>query len=407
MASDRAELLRDSSLSKTVTPGKEADSDSDSEEIDDAPQHCSWCARRARQFGSKEPVKWLVPAFLVALSSILCMWMLHLATFYYVQGIIRFEKAYAPQEHKENHPGLFSNGLREDEVSFGSLQDPLEAQLGFQEVPLKALDAVALVFPSLWFLTVLYLWDVQQWTKCLLCHSVLAIGKGVFGAVTIIPDSIGWDQCKKRLGKSGLEFFMHEVPDPTKHGMWTTSMAILGVELAGPHQNRIGAGMRFCADMLYSGHTYFTILYILALCELVPKALRNPDSGLYVKNERKRRLILVLLYIFCIMQQCIEICLVLQNRFHYTSDVALAVLLTFLWYTSAPICIAAKWWAQLGKDPLPQAFDPKDMVLIPAQVLQADVWLPMFCLPFCCLMGSHHVISGRDVNSWQADGKNV
>ena len=43
----------------------------------------------------------------------------------------------------------------------------------------------------------------------------------------------------------------------------------------------------------------------------------------------------------------LEIFLVLSNRFHYTTDVVLAVLLTFLWYTSAPICIAAKWWAQL------------------------------------------------------------
>ncbi|CAE7801294.1 unnamed protein product [Symbiodinium sp. CCMP2592] len=108
-------------------------------------------------------------------------------------------------------------------------------------------------------------------------------------------------------------------------------MAILGVELAGPEQNRFqpqplhlflngreqpptcflglelacafaqwlgwnGAASitgsfpaRF-ADMLYSGHTYFTILYILALCELVRKAIRMPDSPIYVKKPFRQRL---------------------------------------------------------------------------------------------------------------------
>ncbi|CAE7656810.1 unnamed protein product, partial [Symbiodinium necroappetens] len=54
---------------------------------------------------------------------------------------------------------------------------------------------------------VVYLRDVQQWTKVLLSHSVLAIGKGVFGVVTIMPDSIGWANCKARLGPSGVDFF--------------------------------------------------------------------------------------------------------------------------------------------------------------------------------------------------------
>ena len=66
-------------------------------------------------------------------------------------------------------------------------------------------------------------------------HEVLAFGKGVFGATTIIPDSIGWANCKadfsshsqlaeslahvslsaspscqKRLGPEGLQYFESE-----------------------------------------------------------------------------------------------------------------------------------------------------------------------------------------------------
>jgi len=394
MTSSKAGLLQ---LSSPKTDKEDSETDSEAEAGGSG--NCLWLAGRARQVGAKRWVKWLVPFIMVGIASVLCMWMLHVATWYYVMGIVRFEKAYVRNPDYKEHPGLFSNSLRPDEVSYGSLQDPLSARLGFKHVPLKVLDGVALLFPFLWFLTVVYLRDVQQWTKVLLSHSVLAVGKGVFGVVTIMPDSIGWANCKERLGPSGVDFFMNRVPDPRIHGMWTTFMAILGVELAGPEQNRIGAGMRFCADMLYSGHTYFTILYILALCELVRKAIRMPKSPIYVEKPFRQKMVMLALYIACLTQQSIEVGMVLQNRFHYTSDVFLAILLTFLWYTSAPICIAAKWWAGLGE--AEYNYEIKDMVLIPREALQADVWLPTFCVPFCCLTGSHHVISDRSLHMWK------
>ena len=37
---------------------------------------------------------------LVVISSLICMWMLHIATFYYVKGILRFEAAF------QRTPGL-------------------------------------------------------------------------------------------------------------------------------------------------------------------------------------------------------------------------------------------------------------------------------------------------------------
>ncbi|CAK9014950.1 Uncharacterized protein SCF082_LOCUS12545 [Durusdinium trenchii] len=377
-----------------------------SESDEDASQWRAQLAGKAKVVGGKGPVKWILPFILVGVSSLICMWLLHIATFYYVKGILRFEAAFKPNpDYKEDASTqhFFSAGLTPDSVSYGSLQDPIEAQLGFKDVPLKALDAVALVFPFLWFCAVLYLQDVQAWTKVLLCHSVLAVGKGIFGATTIIPDSIGWANCKKRLGPAGLAYFQNEVPDPTQHGLWTMCMAILGVELRGPSQDRIGSGMRFCADMIYSGHTYFTILYILALCDLLRRALGDPSTRLYVETKWKRKAILVSVYLACIAQQGIEIFLVMSNRFHYTTDVVLAVLLTFLWYTSAPVCIAAKWWAQLGTKSAQEKEQPEDMVLIPRSALSGDIWLPVFCLPFCCINGHHHVISETQLRLWHED----
>lgn len=398
--SERA-ALRDLSLQEDV---EATESDDDDVEV---PQWRERVTKKAKNLGGKGPVKWIVPALLVAVSTLICMWMLHLATFYYVKGILRFEAAFQPTPgYKEDATTqrFFSAGLTEESVSFGSLQDPLEAQLGFRDVPLKALDAVAMVFPVLWGIAVLYLQDVQAWTKVLLCHSVLAMGKGIFGATTIIPDSIGWANCKKRLGDEGLAYFQNEVPDPAIHGLWTMCMAILGVELRGPHQDRIGSGMRFCGDMIYSGHTYFTILYILALCELLRKAVQDPDSRVFIASPSKRKALVFSVYLVCIAQQCLEIFLVLSNRFHYTTDVVLAVLLTFLWYTSAPICIAAKWWAQLGTKMKQEKEEPEDMVLIPKSALSGDIWLPVFCFPFCCINGHHHVISETQLRLWHEDG---
>ena len=63
---------------------------------------------------------------LVVISSLICMWMLHIATFYYVKGILRFEAAFQRTPgytEDEKAKQFFSAGLSKDSVSFGSLQD--------------------------------------------------------------------------------------------------------------------------------------------------------------------------------------------------------------------------------------------------------------------------------------------
>ena len=43
-------------------------------------------------------------------------------------------------------------------------------------------------------------------------------------------------------------------------------------------------------------------------------------------------------------QQVLEITLVLENRFHYTMDVVMAIIITLLIYSTGPVAIAAKSW---------------------------------------------------------------
>ena len=57
---------------------------------------------------------------------------------------------------------------------------------------------------------------------------------------------------KERLGPNALEYFRAE---GSAHSL---AWDLLVTEMFGPRRNRLGSGMRFCADMLYSGHTYFT-----------------------------------------------------------------------------------------------------------------------------------------------------
>jgi len=89
------------------------------------------------------------------------------------------------------------------------------------------------------------------------------------GVATIVPDGSGWDICQKRLGDETVAFLRDEIPNPFVKGYGATAWAHLKNELTGPHHDVLGSGMRYCADMVYSGHTYFTCLYALGLLELV------------------------------------------------------------------------------------------------------------------------------------------
>lgn len=367
---------------------------------------------RTRRFVRKA-LLWGLPASLLSFSMLISMWLLHISTYYYVQLMDRAERAYLPNpQFKDKSDGILSPGLYPEDLSYGSLQDPLEAWLGFRQIPLETIDIVAAAFPVIWFLVVvLKVRDLQHWTKVILCHSLLGLLKGVFAAVTIIPDSIGWQHCKARLGPTNLEFLRHGLPEPGVDGYLTNALALLRVELFGPKGNRLLSGMRFCADMLYSGHTYTTTLYILAILEMLDWWLAQK------KTERKRHVIIMtVLYVVCTAEQVTEFVLVILNRFHYTVDVFQAVLFTFLWYTSAPISVLSKTWAsldgptqsfeecessrqikELGKIAKTRGFG--EVHIAPKFRSEGDIWVPACC----CYHGRHHLVSDADLWKMGAD----
>jgi hypothetical protein len=253
-----------------------------------------------------------------------------------------------------------------------------------------------------------------MWTKCIIINSFLALLKGLFGWVSIVPDSKGWPECKERLSTEGIAYFKQEVGDPTSFSnvFWST----LGFEINSTLE---GKRLRFCADMMYSGHTYFVTLYALALIELLRKHLPSCIRSDFVRNS-----LLALVYLVCIIQQTVECVFVIKNRFHYTMDVFMAILLTFLFFTNGTIAIVAKTWkywegyfgwfnpnsckpqatlvslAKMELDNVP----PEVMnwikkgnhrwTLVPTMYFQesGDTWTPICCFPFCCFWGRYHIM---------------
>jgi len=167
--------------------------------------------------------------------------------------------------------------------------------------------------------------DLTCWTKVLLCNALLAIGKGLLGWITVVPDSAGWAVCRQRLGDDGVAW-MKEA-----RSTWD----IFTLEQGAQHVGHL----RWCGDMMWSGHTYFTCLYALGTYELTRMSVRTLPA-------RQQALVLGAIALVGIVQQGIEIYFVLLNRFHYTSDIVMAIAMTFLLYTSGFTAVAAKQWAR-------------------------------------------------------------
>eukprot|EP00927_Polykrikos_kofoidii_P041542 TRINITY_DN3541_c0_g1_i2.p1 TRINITY_DN3541_c0_g1~~TRINITY_DN3541_c0_g1_i2.p1 ORF type:complete len:438 (-),score=59.15 TRINITY_DN3541_c0_g1_i2:51-1364(-) len=332
------------------------------------------------QGGSKFQLafKWIVPGLATAFFAYVCMCLLHVATYYYVNEMIAWEKTYEVKQRATVFSNVsFSFGVHPSDASFGSLNDPVETALGFKAIKITVLDYVAAMFPCVWFVMTVLKCDLKLWAKAMVCNSLLFLMKGLLGAMTTVPDSIGWDLCKARLTPVGVEWMSQE----RSFGELLLSI-FFGMEALGVH----GTHLRWCADMVYSGHTFMNCLYALALYECTRIWLQD------VKHGPQRVLPLVAVVIVVVLQQVCEIYCILVSRTHYTMDVFLAVVMTFLVYTNGVISVTAKAWAKF-KVPL------KDRQgQLPSS--GGDVLVPICCLPFSCFgLGGRreHLFSNQEL----------
>lgn len=363
-----------------------------------------------------EVLKWLLPMLYAMFGFYVQSACLHYATYAYVHKYALDPRA--PPAHNE----------------YATLADPVEDSLGPQRhMDIHAVDAVAALFPMLFLTLSVYfasrkvgtklyarsmqLNTLQLWTKVMLCAGFLFIIKGIVGAVTTVPDSSGWNVCKDRLKPEGLRWMEQE------HTFW--SMLILDFRwnvLWHRHP------LRYCADMMYSGHTFTVTLFALGLYELI--RIARPPQQYQRLAVVEKMICLTMLVILSVGEQLIEISIVEETRFHYTSDVVTALVMTFLFYTNGAIAVSAKRWSQDGLKPLmalPAAArvyfysrkvgddwdavqDDSEQAESPAVRLErefkpswrrlvskADIFIPPCCVPFCCLAGREHIYSDRMV----------
>lgn len=186
--------------------------------------------------------------------------------------------------------------------------------------------------------------------------------------MTVLPDSIGFGECKKRLGDEPLKYL-----ERMGHLSGTEYFsALLQLELYGVGKVR---PVRYCADMLMSGHTFVTVLYMLALADLVRRiTILMPPVPRVIWR--------ISMGIFATLCVGADLYLIVKTRFHYTVDIVMSIVITLLIYTNAGMALLAQWYA--SEDGKRNSAD-------------ADIiWLPAILIPFCCFHGYYSVREMED-----------
>lgn len=378
----------------------------------------------------------------------LSMWWLHIGTYYYVHQMEDMERMYivnetAVKESSNANVKFPSPGIWPQNISYGSLLDISEKSLGWQSINMGFLDMIAAALPISWFFVTILTDDIMLWTKAILCNCFLLTLKGLFGFMTIVPDSIGWSQCKQRLTPEGIELMKDMIGGP-EQGFFSVFFTTMKFEVKSRLPPNKPSGVRFCADMMPSGHTFFTCLYALALLEKMRRGVRTIKKfGNWLLGPSYGKYLFWVVFGFvmfvAVTEQTVELYYVVLNRFHYMMDVVMAIVLTLLFYTNGTITIVSKIWKYWDftcvgflKDPFGDVL-LKDFNNTVAQTVKdaggkphgvgglddmtqefydeykwsslsdGDTWTPMCCFPFCCFMGKYHLLS--DHTWYQLRGK--
>lgn len=307
---------------------------------------------------------------------------------------------------------------------YTTLPDPIEDYMGRVSNAngyLGTLDMVAAFFPVL-FLALTFadfchscsdigkgrgadqVVSLQTYTKVCFCAGLLFILKGLLGAATTVPDSSGFKVCRDRLTKNeqdmaGLNFMT------ANHTFW--EFVVLDVNWIPEHHGLL----RYCSDMMYSGHTLVVTTFALGAYEMLRIVLdkyweKDTPSVLVLKS-----LFLLALSLAAIGEQILEIYFVEQTHFHYTMDVLMAIVVVFLVYTNGAICIFSKQWELRGISMLTDwrysCFTSEledddedfqvDWVRTDMWISRGDVFIPPCCIPCCCLAGREHLYSDSNI----------
>mmetsp|Transcript_5533 Transcript_5533/g.8239 ORF Transcript_5533/g.8239 Transcript_5533/m.8239 type:complete len:338 (+) Transcript_5533:3-1016(+) len=252
------------------------------------------------------------------------------------------------------------------------LEDMGHQALGNKMVPLKVLDGISTSAMILFVCGTAWLKDIRLWVKVFSCCTFLFFWKGLLDMVTELPDSSGWAVCQHRLGPQAVEYMLgFNGTSSTEYWGRLMSMEINGVQGHWP--------IRYCSDMILSGHTFVMFLFLLGCIDLYRKI-----SVAYATRNRCiiiGELVLNIVVIGCMVS---DLTLIILNHFHYTVDVLLSLFVTLLLYTNAGIAVLTDWWVELGEERSVE--ENADY-----RVDDGSIWLPVLLLPCCCFQGFYSV----------------
>jgi hypothetical protein len=136
--------------------------------------------------------------------------------------------------------------------------------------------------------------------------------------------------------------------------------------------------------MMFSGHTYVCGIFALGLYDII----RNLTAQCQWPCRLATRFLAGAALTFLV---CFDVTLILLNRFHYTMDCTIAVVLVLLIFSNPAIALAIEWYVG--------SRERSDMVAreINEESDQGAVLIPPCCIPLCFFQGRYHLHTKPDM----------
>eukprot|EP00932_Pfiesteria_piscicida_P003157 SRR837773.13068.p1 GENE.SRR837773.13068~~SRR837773.13068.p1 ORF type:complete len:556 (-),score=103.51 SRR837773.13068:220-1839(-) len=293
--------------------------------------------------------------------------------------------------------------------------DPQDGETAAQII----VDVLTSVVAILWLGWVVRMHDLRSWTKALLTGALLAFLKGFLAWATVLPDAAGWRSCRDRLGLDGLTYY-RELSSGSAGGggigFFQAWQDIILLEMRGLWLVSRATRQSVCADTMFSSTVSFTVLFAASFFDALRASTKRLDDRLETRRgwSARRSTVLALVGTFLMVVLLAQLASALCSVHHYTLDVAIALPLTLMVYSSVPVALASEQWSAMsvaddegrhfkGDDaeaqaPLAAGSNPTSPVAptrgISMPPLANDlgiVTVPPCMVPFCSFGGSYHL----------------
>jgi hypothetical protein len=152
---------------------------------------------------------------------------------------------------------------------------------------------------------------IMVFNKTMIVGSILFLLKGILDVVTIIPDVSGISICESRLTLEEYNY-LHKLN--FKSNFSESLKGIIELELNGINGKKVS----YCSDMILSGHINIIILLCLSIYEIIIRSCKFNGYKLCITR--------VSLFMYALISTCI----IELDKFHYTVDILLSIILTIL-----------------------------------------------------------------------------